>query len=157
MNRLPGATFAARLQMDYLPGLLCGAHFVVRRKASPARGDEMPALLRAGEAMQRFWLTATAMGLVVQPSLAPLCFAFYGAHDVPFTEAAGLRRKAAALHHELATLGCDPGSAPLLLGRLGLPASRRAAPRSVRRPLDELLVTDGARAEPPRLASDTGT
>src|SRR3546814_14215698 len=34
LNRLPAATLAARLQMDYLPGLAPAAHFAIDRKST---------------------------------------------------------------------------------------------------------------------------
>ncbi|MGB8274979.1 MAG: ThiF family adenylyltransferase, partial [Alphaproteobacteria bacterium] len=86
LNRLPGGTFAARMQLDYLPGLLCGAHFAIRRNTASNGGRErVPSLLRAGEALQRFWLTATRLGLALQPGMAAVIFGFYGRHAIEFT------------------------------------------------------------------------
>jgi sulfur-carrier protein adenylyltransferase/sulfurtransferase len=146
MNRLPAATLAARLQMDYLPGLACGAHFIIHgsQQQTTSSIDGVTALLRAGEALQRFWLTATQLGLALQPSLAPLCFAHYGRRGTAFTANAGICAKASELAEDLDRI--LPGRIPegaeaiLFLGRIGLPRTRMAGPRSVRRPLDELLV-----------------
>jgi sulfur-carrier protein adenylyltransferase/sulfurtransferase len=146
MNRLPGATLGARLQMDYLPGLACGAHFVIRRRRSVAADDGVASLLRAGEALQRFWLTATQRGLALQPSLAPLCFAHYGRSRAVFTADARIRAKASALAECLDRI--VPGSASgsggdiLFLGRIGIPDARTSGPRSIRRPLNHLLAVD---------------
>ena len=143
MNRLPGATLAARLQMDYLPGLACGAHFVIHSR-HPVLSDRVPSLLRAGEALQRFWLTATQLGLALQPSLAPLCFAHYGRQRAAFTANVKICAMASELAEHLDRI--LPGSTSesvedvLFLGRIGFPRTRALGPRSVRRPLDELIV-----------------
>ena len=98
MNRMPSATLPARLQMDYLPGLGCGAHFSISAPALDLDGPQDPAaLLSAGQALQRFWLSAASLGLVMQPSLAPLCFAFYGRHGTAFTGEERYQRQAKRL------------------------------------------------------------
>jgi nitroreductase len=147
LNRALG-TLGARLQMDYLPGLACGAHFTVTRRASPRSDrDEVPSLLHAGEALQRFWLTATRLGLTMQPSLAPLCFASHGRHNVTFTSDAKARAQAAALAADLEKLLVRDPASLLFMGRLGWPRSRRVSPRSIRRPLEELLAARKESAE----------
>ena len=149
LNRMPGATLAARLQMDWLAGLFCAAHFTVVRKGTPGAGDEVPSLLRAGEALQRFWLTATRMGLALQPGMATLIFSHYGRHGVAFTTAADIRRKAQALSSRVDAL--FPGTTDNLLfaGRIGRPASRSPGPRSLRRPLAKLLSKPAVAAATP--------
>ncbi len=146
-NRFLSGTLLPRVELDLLPGLSCAAHFViVRRTSKPKTGTEAEFLLRTGECLQRFWLTATRLGLVMQPAVAPLCFAYYGQHDIPFTKDAVARRKAGLLAARLAEIipGEDAESI-LFMGRLGFPAFTGIAPRSVRRPLSELLrvSTDG--------------
>lgn len=143
MNRAPGGTIVARLQMDYLPGHFSGAYFTVTRKATPAPGDETAAYLRAGQALQRFWLTASRLGLSMQPALAVLCFAHYGREGVDFTADPKIRRQARALAEKLDAL---PGGEvpPWFMGRIGVPRSRRIGPRSMRRPLEELLTENTA-------------
>jgi sulfur-carrier protein adenylyltransferase/sulfurtransferase len=140
LNRLPAATLAARLQMDYLPGLGCAAHFLVAARALDLDAVRDPAtLLRLGQPLQRFWLCAERLGLVLQPSLAPLCFAFYGRQNAAFTANVGLRAKAAALNDELRKLAPAPTSL-VFLGRIGRPSRKGTQPRSVRQPLQALLV-----------------
>lgn len=139
LNRLPAATLAARLQMDYLPGLACGAHFLIAVPGLDLDTMRDPAtLLRLGQHLQRFWLCADRLSLALQPSLAPLCFAYYGRQGTAFTADPGLRAKAVVLNQELAKLAPAPSSL-LFLGRIGRPSSMGAQPRSVRRPLRELL------------------
>ncbi len=154
LNRLPGGTLIARIEMDLLPGLFCAAHFTIARRAAtpPDADDAVPALLRAGQALQRFWLTATRLGLVLQPGLAPLCFAHYGAKGIAFTDAPRIRRQAARLAARvagLASCGEDGRAGPpeaaealLFAGRIGNPRAGAASARSRRRPLAELMGTD---------------
>ncbi len=139
MNRMPGGTVVARLQMDYLPGHGCAAHFAVARKAPPGADDAEASLIRAGQALQRFWLTATELGLSLQPALAPLCFGFYGRHGIDFTADPHIRAKAATLAERLTAVSPAAPDDVLFLGRLGQPRSRGVGPRSVRRSLEELM------------------
>lgn len=140
LNRLPAATLAARVQMDYLPGVACGAHFLITAGNLDLDTAGDPAqLLRFGERLQRFWLTAERLGLVMQPSLAPLCFSYYGRQGAPFTDDEGLRAKAAALNEDLREIAPAGPEHLLFLGRIGTPKSGGAHPRSVRRPLADLI------------------
>jgi hypothetical protein len=130
--------------MDYLPGLACGAHFLIaaRHLDLDSAGD-CAQLLRFGERLQRFWLTAERLGLVMQPSLAPLCFGYYGRQGTPFTDDEGLRAKAAELNEDLRDLAPAGPEQLLFLGRIGAPKAGGARPRSVRRPLAELIEGPG--------------
>ncbi len=100
MNRLnqTAGTFGASLQMDYLPGLFSAAHFSIRTRLSAEHRERD--LLNAGAALQRFWLNATRLGLAMQPSLAPLAFAYWGRHALPFTTDLKMRVAAARLERE---------------------------------------------------------
>lgn len=138
-NRM-GSPFFAGLQMDFLPGLFSAAYFAFRLQARET-GPEAAAsqLLRTGQAVQRFWLTATQLGLVMQPCLATLAFAHYGAAGEAFTVSQPERRKAAILVRrvekdlsELSTL--------VFLGRIGTPVKARQDSRSLRVPLAQLVL-----------------
>ncbi len=138
LNRL-GSPALAALQLDYLPILASAAGFAVRFAQPIAPDERVPALLRAGQRLQRFWLTATRLGLAVQPLLATLAFADYGAKSATFTADAAVQGKAAALAGAFRrALGADPGDV-LFIGRIGEPRGRRPECRSVRRPLAELV------------------
>jgi molybdopterin/thiamine biosynthesis adenylyltransferase/nitroreductase len=141
MNSLPGGTFMARQQMDYRPGHASAAHFTILGKQAIVDGpDRAERLLKAGQAIQRFWLTATELGLAMQPAMAPVIFGFYGRRDVAFTADPKIRAQARTLAGVLA--GTVPGDPERLVfrGRIGTPASRRVGPRSVRKPLEELTT-----------------
>ena len=135
-NRYLAGTVAPRLQMDLLPGLFCGAHFVLSANAPAQSIDDYVA---AGRAMQRFWLTATQLGLVMQPELTPLIFGRYVREGRAFSTTAGLHEEARALTQRLEALVGEPESRlAVFMGRVGAGAAPSA--RSTRRPLAELMV-----------------
>ena len=143
MNRFFAGTLLPRLQLDFLPGLGCAAHFALLADEPPADVD---AYLAAGAAVQRFWLHCTALGLQLQPQYTPLVFADYARRDVAFTRVAPARKRAAAVAR-LLDRRLGPAAAPraVFLGRVGRAAAPRS--RSLRLPLDRLLwVPDGSEA-----------
>jgi sulfur-carrier protein adenylyltransferase/sulfurtransferase len=147
LNQLLG-TSAAALQMDLLPGLFCSGFFSMRWAKPPAQKseDRVGALLAAGGVIQRFWLTATRLGLAVQPALATLIFAQHGRSKTGFTSDEKAAQDAAKLGDALDDLA---GSVEELvfLGRIG--KRPRSAPRgrSIRKPLAVII-------EPTRVAWD---
>ena len=151
LNRLTG-TMAAAMQLDLGPGLRCAGFFCLRPTVPIGEADRPARLLRAGEAIQRFWLTATALGLALQPNLATLIFAHYGQAGLPFTEDAAVRAKAARLAQAFRDVtGAEPDSM-VFLGRIGEPHRRPSAARSGRRSMAELMTTSlhGAATSPER-------
>lgn len=136
-NRYLAGTLAPRVQMDMIPGLCCAAHFVITA-SQPAQGiDDYVA---AGRAMQRFWLTATGLGLAVQPELTPLIFARYVREGRVFTSTEGLQEQAQVLARKLeALVGAQVSHRAVFMGRIG--AGPPASARSTRRPLGELVAT----------------
>jgi len=140
MNRMPGATAVPQLEMDLLPGIKCAAHFTVDRRDRPQPGDEAESLLRAGMAIQRFWLTATKLGLSMQPALAAINFAIHGMTGERLRDTPAIAKKAHVLARKLAAAeGFDPVMT-LFRGRIGLAPPVTASARSIRRPLNELIV-----------------
>ena len=124
-----------RIEMDLLPGLFCGAHFAILADRLPATVDDYVA---AGRAVQRFWLTATRLGLQLQPEVTPLVFGRYVRERVAFSRLASATHSAERLYRRLSAL--LPGDAveqAVFLGRVG--QGRGAASRSLRRSLDTLL------------------
>ncbi len=124
-----------RIEMDLLPGLLCGAHFAILANKPPETVEDYVA---AGRATQRFWLTATRLGLQLQPELTPLIFGRYVREGRQFSRLPAATRLADSLYRRLSAL--LPGNVveqAVFLGRLG--QGRPAASRSLRRPLNNLL------------------
>ena len=148
LNALLG-TGGAAMQMDIWPALASSAFFVVHVPAHPTGTDatDPTSLLRTGEQLQRFWLTATRLGLAVQPALATLIFADYGATASSFTRDARVQRRAAVLGRRVeAMLG--PVATLKFIGRIGLRSDRLPGARSVRKPLEELLWPPGSTGLP---------
>lgn len=136
MNATGGGIILPQIEMDLLPGLCCAAHFVIRFRDKTTDPTLPEALIRAGQAMQRFWLTATQEGLCLQPSFAALVYSLYADHPIghaPFVKPA--RKLAAKVE---AHAGTDLAHIAFL-GRIGTPRTRRVGPRSIRRTLEELL------------------
>jgi hypothetical protein len=138
MNRI-GGTSMTRLELDVLPGLRCGAHFTVVVKTPPNDAERRDFLLRSGQALQRFWLTATQHGLALQPSFAPLWFGHFSRHRIAFTEDRKLLAKSAIIAERLDAESQGRGEQILFRGRLGHPVTKRIIARSVRRNADELV------------------
>ena len=139
VNRLFG-TLGAAVQLDYIPGLASAA-FVSLRLTQPLHTDAAPrttALLRAGMSIQRFWLTATSLGLAMQPSLATLIFAYYGRSEASFTADGKAPAKARRLNGAVAEALGDLDNV-VFLGRLGKRRARLPGARSVRLSLAELI------------------
>lgn len=137
-NRM-GSPFFAGLQMDFLPGIFSAAYFAFRFQEPRAAGAAgIAQLLRGGEAVQRFWLTASKRGLVLQPCLATLAFAYYGLADEAFTTSQSERHKAKVLArrvmHDLGDL-----QTTFFVGRIGFPQAAKLESRSLRVPLAQLV------------------
>ena len=93
LNRFFGGTFAPRLELDLVPGIACAAHCVLVAERVPTTIDDYIAI---GRALQRFWLTATSLGLQFQPEYTPLIFARYVREGRPFTTIASAVERAQA-------------------------------------------------------------
>ncbi len=145
-NRIFGTT-VPRLEMDLIPGWFAAAHFLVSRRPGPSAPESPEFLLQCGRDLHRFWLTATRLGLAVQPNLAPLCFADYAVRDVAFTEDRRARAAAKRLAARLDSLTLGGLNRVIFQGRIGEPRARRITARSIRRDLHQLLVTKDAAME----------
>jgi len=137
-----GGILSAQIQMDYVPGLRSAAFFALRIRTRAMDGEPRPVrLLRAGMAVQRFWLTATALRLALQPAFATLVFAEYGSEQQRFTYDERALSNAQRLGAEAALMFGKNRAGIIFLGRIGEPNRRPTPGRSVRRALDDLLVT----------------
>ena len=141
-NKL-GSPLMAAIQMDLLPGFFSAGYFAVYFQRTPFVPHETPEeILRLGEAMQRFWLSATALGLVLQPAFAVLAFAYYGRAGSNFTIRQPERVKAALLAAKADQAFRNP---PAFFGRIGFPKGKLKS-RSTRRELPELFDDELAKA-----------
>ena len=127
-----------RIEMDLLPGMFCAAHFAIRASKPPTGIDDYVA---AGRAVQRFWLTATCLGLQLQPEMTPLIFGRYvregrafSAHDPSLALARNLAGRMTRLFPK------GVAEQAVFFGRIG--HGRPATSRSVRRSLRRLSPPD---------------
>lgn len=135
-NTFLAGTWAPRIQMDLIPGIACAAHFAILARREPATIDDYVA---GGRAMQRFWLTATKLGMQLQPEMTPLIFSRYARDHVAFSQKAGMAERAERLSSQLADLlANDPVSHAVFMGRIG--HGPAPAARSTRRPLAGLMA-----------------
>ncbi len=133
-NRYLAGTWGPRIQMDFIPSLACGAHIVIKAQRKPQGIDDFVA---AGRAVQRFWLTATQLGLFQQPEMTPLIFGAYVRDGTPFTSLPQLQAQAQDLERAAReVIGTDIERA-VWMGRVGVGVTPFA--RSMRRPLPQLM------------------
>ncbi|MBS1229067.1 MAG: UBA/THIF-type binding fold protein [Proteobacteria bacterium] len=134
-NRYLGGTLAPRLQLDVLPALACAAHFVIAARRTPTGIDDYVA---AGSAVQRFWLTAAQLGLLLQPEMTPLIFSLYARDDRKFSVREDLLDCARQVRADLARLIGDASlETAVYMGRVGSGATPTS--RSTRIDLETLL------------------
>jgi len=139
LNRYLGGTVLPRLMLDFLPGIFCSSHFaLIAQEVAQSTLQRVD----AGRAVQRLWLTATRLGLQMQPSYTPLVFASYARAGRHFTRVDGADAKARAIAQRLAEILDGRSARAVFLGRLGPQRAQAAATRSIRLPLDRLIVTD---------------
>lgn len=135
-NRFLAGTVAPRIQMDWLPGLACAAHYTIHALHAPVTIDDRVA---AGRAVQRFWLTATRLGLVMQPEMTPLIFSAYARTRTKFTASPKLAEAARHIEQQTRALMGDDYATAVWMARIG--EGPAATARSTRLPLSKLLVT----------------
>lgn len=141
-NRFLAGTWMPRLQMDLLPGWACGAHFLLAAREAPQSVQDQ---VQAGRALQRLWLTATRLGLMMQPELTPLIFGRYAREGREFSVRPGTMDAARRVGQGLERLfGADALSHGVFMGRLGSAPAPTA--RSIRRELAALSRDNGGPA-----------
>lgn len=134
-NRFLAGTWLPRIQMDLLPALACGAHLVLLARRPPLSIDDN---IAAGRAMQRLWLTATRLGLVLQPEMTPLIFARYAREGRVFSSVAAAPKVARRVGRGLAQVaGADAVECGCFIGRIGSAPTPQA--RSLRKDVKALL------------------
>ena len=135
LNRYFAGPLTPVIEMDVVPGLRCAAHFAF---ICPLPTSREETLICVGQALQRFWLTATGLGLVMQPAFATLAFTYYGERGSTFSVLASAQKSAQTVANNFhAIFGLDSALAPFL-GRIGRPHALASA-RSVRLKLSELI------------------
>lgn len=142
VNRIMG-TLVPRLALDFIPGVRCSAWLALIAQEAPASPGDRVA---AGRAVQRMWLTATTLGLQMQPQYTPLLFARYAREGRQFATDPQAMAEARDIDVRLrALLGADATKA-MWLARVG--PQRPVPGRSLRLPLSRLLVAEAPRDLP---------
>lgn len=100
-NRYLLGTVVPRVQLDYIPAVLCAGHVLIKPKTEPKHLEDWVSL---GQAMQRFWLTATKIGLHLQPEMTPVIFRWYARSGRRFSAKQKLQRKAIILANDFESL-----------------------------------------------------
>jgi nitroreductase len=138
-NRYLLGTVPPRIQLDFLPAILCAAHVLIRAKTPPVSLEDY---VRAGVAMQRLWLTAAAVGLHLQPEMTPVIFRWYARAGRTFSSSPRMAGAASALATRFERLaGAGPDAAFVFFCRVG--RCQPPSSRSVRRELRELMARRG--------------
>ncbi len=127
-------TVMPRIQLDFVPALTCAAHFRLQAPREPQSLDDY---VEAGRGLQRFWLTATSLGLMMQPEMTPLIFARYAREERFFTQNRRAASLAKTIWDGLKTHWGVDAAAVVFLGRIG--HGTAPASRSRRKPLAALL------------------
>jgi len=140
-NRWLAGHLVPRIEMDLLPGVFCAAHFAIVAQRQPVSIDDYVA---AGRAIQRFWLTATSIGLGLQPETTPLIFTRYVRNSVTFSAHLDSRKRAKKLSAQLYTVLGEHIPCTVFMGRLG--HAQQPTARSLRLPVRKLtrLEADAA-------------
>lgn len=117
-NRYLFGTFAPRVQLDLLPGLMCAAHVAIVPSKPPSA---LVDYVEAGRAMQRFWLTADAMGLKMQMEMTPVIFYWYVKAGASVSSRLAINESADELSRCFENLLSPKGSGfPVVLARVGV-------------------------------------
>jgi molybdopterin/thiamine biosynthesis adenylyltransferase len=133
-NTFLGGTWAPRIQMDLIPGIACAAHFVIIAEHAPERIDDY---VSAGRAVQRFWLTATKLGLQLQPEMTPLIFSRYARDGIKFSAVPQVSNQSQKIALQLKELiGKNNSALAVFIGRIGSAPSPES--RSLRLSLSRL-------------------
>jgi len=132
-NRYLLGTVAPRIQLDYLPAILCAAHVLIQPR-KPA--ETLEDWVELGGAMQRLWLTACSVGLHLQPEMTPVIFSWYAKADRSFSADSTFRERIVRLLTKLEAIGGKGEYG--FFGRVGVSAVPTS--RSVRLGLEELLL-----------------
>ena len=134
LNHFLAGSLPTRIELDLIPGLACGAHCVLLADCPPVTIDDYVA---AGRAVQRFWLTVTALGLQFQPQYTPLVFARYAREGRHFSAHPHALRQAENIGNLLGGLLKNSASRAVFMGRIGV--GKQPTARSIRLPLERLL------------------
>ena len=140
LNNYMAGHLIPRIELDLIPALRCAGHFILLRNEEPKEIDDN---VEAGRAVQRFWLTATKLGLQLQPEMTPLIFTRYVRQGIPLSQVRSAGERAEDLAVVLDRLTGNRSARMMFMGRIGHGQPPRA--RSMRLSLADLLQSAPAR------------
>lgn len=133
-------TVFPRIELDFIPALACAAHVLMRPRKHPS---ELKDHVEAGMAMQRLWLTATSLGLHLQPEMTPVIFRWYVKSGQAISALPRIDALAVPVANDFARItrsrDDDVFSFFARLGVATVPSSR-----SLRLELDDLIITENS-------------
>lgn len=134
MNKYLAGTIAPRIALDFVPSLRSCAHFAIKSDHAPETSADY---IKAGRAIQRFWLTCAKLGLGFQPEQTPVIFSRYLREEKKFTEQESVIKNAERGREMFERLVEQPENVHFLgrIGRGELPKSR-----STRIDLSDLII-----------------
>ncbi len=136
-NRYLTGTIAPRIQLDFLPALACASHILLKPKRVQT---ELINHLAAGIALQRLWLTASRLGLHLQPEMTPVIFRWYVQADRQISANPEINAGAVKLAQQFEHLcSAQPDTGFAFFCRVG--HSKMPHSRSLRKEVSELLTT----------------
>ncbi|HET9114330.1 MAG TPA: molybdopterin biosynthesis protein MoeY [Burkholderiales bacterium] len=138
-NTYLAGTLLPRIQLDIIPALRCAGHFMIMANSKPVSVADYVA---GGRAVQRFWLTATRLGLQLQPEMSPLIFSSYASDGVRLSSKPHAQKQAENIRRTLQNLAGNAEIADriVFMGRIG--KSSPAAARSTRRSVQQLTSVE---------------
>lgn len=135
-NRYLLGTIAPRIQLDFIPAVACASHLLIQPKSQP---NGLTDYVEAGIAMQRLWLTATALGLHLQPEMTPVIFHWYVRDGRKISTKADINIRATLLAARFDALAeVDSDQAFAFFCRVG--RSHSPSSRSLRKSLEQLVL-----------------
>ncbi len=121
--------------LDLIPGLKCAAHFLI---VADKELETLQDYLDGGRSLQRFWLTATRIGIQFQPEMTPLIFSRFAREERKFTDDSKAKKNARLLKQQLEVLvGKKSLQSAVFMGRVGY--GSYPVSRSIRLPWGKLV------------------
>jgi len=133
-NRYLLGTIPPRIQLDAIPALMCSAHVLVRTKLPLISVIDR---VHAGVAIQRLWLTVTALGLHLQPEMTPIIFRWYARSGRSISSLSQVNQEVSQMADKLESFIPDGQGELVFLCRVGYSSEPKS--RSIRKDLSELI------------------
>ncbi len=135
LNRYLLGTVMPRLQLDLIPAFCCAAHALIQPLRTPKQLSDW---VNLGVAVQRFWLSATHLGLHLQPQMTPVIFRWYARSKREFSATPSIADKSIRLASQFEHLfQASPEDNFGFFARVG--TSLPPSSRSIRMELQQLM------------------